>query len=441
MTNNFSSDQLVRFARTVVDAVRTPTVVIDGSLSVQAANAQFARLVEQVTLTGKQLLELNDGALDKPSLRDALERVLPASKAFDDVEVSVTDSEVLLVSGKALPTEGEDELIVLALESVDTEQRTADALGSDWLFRAIVDSVHVPMLAISFTHDVRFANTAFFRTFRVSADDILGRPLHELGTGQWDIVRLRELLQRVPLDDTTFEGFEVEYDFPELGNRIMVLNGRRIDHLRLMLLSFEDVTESRQESNLQDARISELAHAIKNLFAMVQALAHQTSAPDVEAYRDALLGRVKALAMSHGVLLERDWQQGDLRKLLTGLLLPHLDGTEDRIEIDGDDVMLSKEQTTAMGLIANELATNATKYGALSTPSGRVSVTWAVKDDRLLLNWNEEGGPPVEGDPESGFGSYLIEQLGKNQLKGTVEPIYDAGGLRVRLEFPLANRA
>jgi len=441
MSDRFTNDQLARFSRTVVDAIHTPTVVIDHAGSIQAANRALAELIgETGVLTGRSLLQVAGGSLDQPDLREALEQVLPRAMAFDDVAVELPGGSTVFASGKALAAAGSDELVVVAFDRALTDQRTDEAVESDWLFRVVVDTVREPLLVLSYAdHRVQFANSAFFRTFRVSESEVSGQHLPDIGHGQWDIPELRAALDDVLARDTSFERLEVEHDFPEIGHRVMLLNGRRIDHLRLILLAFEDITEQRRARRLEEARLSELAHTIKNLFAMVQALAYQTPAPTPDAYKDAFLGRVKALAVSQGILLESEWQRADLRQLLAGLLLPHLHGHEERIEMSGPAAPLSKDQTSALALVVNELATNAMKYGALSNETGRVMLTWEVGDDRLHLKWRELGGPEVNPEPETGFGTLLIEQLSGQQLGGRAEQTFDPSGLLVQIEFPLST--
>jgi PAS domain S-box-containing protein len=147
----------------------------------------------------------------------------------------------------------------------------------------IVDTMRVPMLVLDSSLRVRSANRSFYQTFRVSKEAIEHQLLHELGSGQWNIPALRELLERVLSQQTTVEGFEVEREFPGIGQKVMLLNARKIwregSHTELILLTMEDVTAQRQAERERDRLTRELERSNEDLTMFAHTAAHDLQTP------------------------------------------------------------------------------------------------------------------------------------------------------------------
>ncbi len=172
------------------------------------------------------------------------------------------------------------------------------------LTESIVDTIRQPLLILHEDLRVQSANRAFYDAFRVERAATEGRLVYELGNGQWDIPRLRELLTEVLPNNEFFEGFEVEHAFEQIGRRVMLLNAQRVDHLQLILLAFEDITERRRAEAENELLIGELNHRVKNLLAVVRALATQGAGGHSAAeYRDTFVGWLDALVRALGDLL------------------------------------------------------------------------------------------------------------------------------------------
>lgn len=200
---------------------------------------------------------------------------------------------------------------------------------------------------------------------------------------------------------------------------------------------------SRDHTELQKARAQqellngELAHRIKNTMSVVQAIAHQTlnKVEDQEAVA-ALGQRLGALASANDVLTRDNWSSASLGDVARSALATF---GEDRFAFSGPDVTIGPRATLALTLMLHELATNAAKYGALSSPSGTVSVTWEIRrhddKDALDLTWVERGGPPAVEPTRRGFGSRII-RMGLSG-SGGVELRYETEGLTMRATAPL----
>lgn len=189
-----------------------------------------------------------------------------------------------------------------------------------------------------------------------------------------------------------------------------------------------DLTERKQAEEFQRLLLNELNHRVKNTLATIQAISWQTlrSARDLPSAREALDRRIHSMAQAHDLLTSRAWTGANL----TDVVKRALDAfTPAQVEIAGISLDVSSKHALALSLALHELATNATKYGALSRPEGHVSVRWRVDQDMLLLDWEEKDGPPVAPPHQKGFGSRLLEQLVIHDLGGDIRLSYDISGV------------
>ena len=190
----------------------------------------------------------------------------------------------------------------------------------------------------------------------------------------------------------------------------------------------------------------ELAHRLKNVLAVVQSVALQTlrNASDMASASQDLSARLVALGTATDVLTGSSWRSADLRALAENVLAPHGELGE-RIVLDGPAVTLQPQVAVAMALALHELATNAAKYGALSTETGCVRLAWVVDgtgpEARFRLTWRERGGPVVSTPTRRGFGSTLIERSLRSYFGGTAATEFRSEGLEFALEARLGDAA
>lgn len=193
----------------------------------------------------------------------------------------------------------------------------------------------------------------------------------------------------------------------------------------------------------QEVLNRELSHRMKNTFAMVQGIVGQTlrTASDVAEARLILEGRLVALGRAHDVLLAGTGETADLRTIVADGLRPHVDPGSDQVHLRGPRIEIGASAALALSLMVHELATNALKYGALSTAAGRIDATWSVDDGAgkpsLRLEWRERGGPEVTPPTRRGFGSRLIERGLTGAAGGKVSMVYDPGGVFCMLDVPV----
>lgn len=203
----------------------------------------------------------------------------------------------------------------------------------------------------------------------------------------------------------------------------------------------EEVTEKRQALDRERLLSREVDHRAKNMLAVVNSIVQLTQPDDVASYREAISGRIQALARTHSLLAGSRWEGSGLTPLLNEELAPFV--REGRVTTNGPDAILSPMATQDFALVLHELATNAAKYGALSSPAGRLVVTWALTPgadgDDLTFDWQEIGGPPVAQPRRRGFGTALLEASVVDHLKGTVDLNWRPDGLSVHIRFPAEN--
>jgi two-component sensor histidine kinase/integral membrane sensor domain MASE1 len=203
----------------------------------------------------------------------------------------------------------------------------------------------------------------------------------------------------------------------------------------------------RNEAMLQQGKerlqlmVAELDHRVKNVLATVNAVAAHTlnASNSMDHFVAALDGRLRSMASTHELLSHKRWRGLTLSDLLRRELAPYR--MSNNSEIDGPEVTLSAEAGQAVAMVLHELATNAAKHGALSTRDGRVSVRWhwplnGNGHDRLVIEWEESGGPSVEVPSKSGFGTSVIGDLIPYELGGRVDLAFARSGLRCRVEIP-----
>nr|WP_302474094.1 HWE histidine kinase domain-containing protein [Roseococcus sp. MDT2-1-1] len=202
--------------------------------------------------------------------------------------------------------------------------------------------------------------------------------------------------------------------------------------LRILTI-LQDVTERRQAEEARALLAGEVDHRAKNALAIVLAAVRLTPRTEMEAYARAIEGRVAALARTHTLLAEARWTGADLQALVEGELAPFLvpsAGPQPRARVSGPELVVAAEAAQTISLLLHELATNATKHGALSVPGGFVEVSWERDDaaSMLRLRWAERNGPPVEKPKRQGFGTQVINRLVEAQRNGMVERHWEPEG-------------
>jgi len=190
--------------------------------------------------------------------------------------------------------------------------------------------------------------------------------------------------------------------------------------------------------------MNELNHRVKNTLATVQSIAAQSfKSGQSRAAREAFEARLFALSKTHDVLTRENWEGADLGDIVEEALSPYRRDHAERYQIVGEPVQLPPRVALSLAMAMHELSTNAAKYGAFSADSGRVTVRWQIvqtrEERRLILEWEEKGGPPVQAPTRKGFGSRLIERGLTRELAGEVGLDYRPEGVVCTIRFPLPS--
>jgi len=214
-----------------------------------------------------------------------------------------------------------------------------------------------------------------------------------------------------------------------------------------------DVEDQRLSEKLRELLLKELDHRVKNLFSIIGGMVSLSarSALTTDDLAGTIRGRIAALARAHALIRLTKPGSGapretTLQDLVLAIVEPYTGAAttfdNSRVVIHGPQVILGNESTTAMALVMHELATNAAKYGALSTLAGHITISWTVTDGRLALTWEEREGPPVPGLPvKEGFGSLLARHSIEGQLHGDLVFAWDAEGLTANLSATVERLA
>jgi PAS domain S-box-containing protein len=210
-----------------------------------------------------------------------------------------------------------------------------------------------------------------------------------------------------------------------------------------LLKIMRDETARHRADQMNQLLIGELNHRVKNTLGVVQAIVRETLRGRVAEtdIRDALDSRLTALARSHDILAQENWEGASLLEVVRRTLKPFVvrGKLEDRVLIEGEDVRLMPAPALSLGMGFHELATNAAKYGALSVSEGIVEVSWTRESEgkeAVRLTWRERNGPAVSPPKQKGFGSRLIERALAYEMNGTAKVDYAPDGLRFEISIP-----
>jgi len=335
--------------------------------------------------------------------------------------------------------DGEGKLVGGINMLVDISQsKQADEIAQR--FAAIVQSTDDAILSINLDRIITSWNSGAERLFGYVAEGVIGQPitilipsdrLHEENT-IIDRIRRGERVDHYETVRRRKDGslIDVSLTVSPLKNA----EGRVIGASKIA----RDISE-RKRSEAQIATLArEAEHRSKNILATVQATAHLTHADTVENFKQALDGRIQALANVHALFAQSRWTGADLRTLAVQELSPYCQGEQGRAHFDGPDVMLEPGTAQIVGVCLHELATNAAKYGALSRPQGHVWIAWSrTSVGRVVLSWTETGGPPVSRPARQGFGTRVMKNMIEVQLKGEMRLEWRQEGLACELSFAM----
>jgi two-component system, chemotaxis family, CheB/CheR fusion protein len=322
----------------------------------------------------------------------------------------------------------------------------------------ILHTVPEPLVILGRELRVQLANQAFYQTFHVPPEETEQRVLYQLGNGQWDIPRLRELLEQIIPQYGEVRDFEVAHEFDTIGLRTMRLNARRLIQDEpsgaLILLAIEDITElKRTHDHLQGAveekelLLRELHHRVKNNLQLVTSLlglqADSLHDPAVQQAFEESQRRIQSMALVHEQVSQSSGfshidMRAYIRRLALGLLQAYAPEGRIGLNIEAEDVTVDIDTAIPCALILTELLANALQHAFTAGQQGEVSITWrADGEDHLLLRVQDTGiGMPPEVDFANmdSLGVTLVQSL-VSQIGGHIQ-VDRAGGTTITIRFP-----
>lgn len=278
----------------------------------------------------------------------------------------------------------------------------------------------------------------------LTIEDIVGRTDDDILTDEGRTAAI--LLKRQALETGTVQDGEVALSFLGGPTRWFDLH---IDPLRDvsgeitgLVGTAVDITHRKEDEAHLRLLLHELTHRSKNLLAVIQAMARQTArhADSLTQFLTQFDARLQALAVSHDLLIEEGWHGASLGGLVQLQLKPLLENRHAQVSIAGPTILLKPEAAQALGMALHELASNASRYGALSVPDGKLAVGWrrvaCADGDSVEFTWTESGGPPVRAPTARRFGRMMIERNLAHAVGGGVKLTFPADGVRCDITIP-----
>ncbi|MGM0489697.1 MAG: CheR family methyltransferase, partial [Planctomycetota bacterium] len=402
---------------------------------------------EQVDRGGQTVDQLEE---ELQSTRRELHEV---SEQYDRlVEDHGTSSEEMLSINEELQSANEElETSKEELQSLNEELNTlndelrrkvqaVEQTNSD--LNNLLASTEIATLFLDMDCRVRWFTPATRQVLRLIPSDV-GRPIRDLAstvTGPRLESEARKVLEKFVPVETEVAG--------EQGRHFIrrMLPYRTADNrVDGVVATFVDITERKKGEQQRERLMHELSHRIKNTLATVQAIVQGLGqrCDSLPEFLVAFESRLAALARAHSILTVPGDERVGLRDLLNRELAPYVGDVSHRVRIEGDELTLARDSAIAMELVFHELVTNATKYGALSNDTGTVTVRCehgaGADGAPTRIEWVESGGPPIESQSESGFGSLLIRSSVSHDLGGAVDMRFEPHGLHCTIAFPLTH--
>lgn len=425
--------------RTFIEVMDTGAAAVDEAGRVLYANATFADLVNAAA-QGRTLAELL--AADPADVAALLSCDTLPRTTLQVTQYGPGGARYLVVASKPLQI-GTVAGHAVTLSDVTDRVRTARAEQNARTAQGILASVNEAVLVCDADGIVTRGNAASRALY---AADPVGRPFARIvplvpasDTGLADSAAILDRAMTGP----PVQGMEVFA--PEApGAKDFLLSAAP---LRMgegaasgCVVTMVDLTQRKAAERQQLLLMNELDHRVKNALAMVIAITRRTirTAGDLATFEKTFTDRVRALAATHNLLAKNAWKGLTVQNVVVAELSPFMDMRGQRITTEGLEPLISAEAAVAIGLVFHELATNAVKYGALSTDSGRIAIRALAPgaDGALTLEWRETGGPPVQKPARGGFGETVITQSLAFAPGGGAVLVYDPAGVICTLTIP-----
>jgi PAS domain S-box-containing protein len=337
--------------------------------------------------------------------------------------------------------------VAITFTDVTERVRTEAAEQSERAARAVIASANEAVLVCDRNGVVTHANVA---AHAVCDGDPLGMSFAEAvplvfpnATG---LMQSEDIVQ-MAIQGTAVQGVEaVAPKAPKVKDYLVSAAPLQIgnDAISGCVVTMVDLSQRKAAEKQQLLLMRELDHRVKNTLALVLSISSRTLHHEdtLEGFQKAFTGRIQALAATHNLLAENSWTDLTIEDVVQSELAPFTSGAAGRLVTRNLGRLMAPRAAIAFGLVIHELATNATKYGALSVPGGRVSIQplpLVEGDERFVVEWREEGGPPVKPPTRKGFGQTVIARSLQYSTSGGTEVEFAPEGLICRVSLPLED--
>jgi PAS domain S-box-containing protein len=336
----------------------------------------------------------------------------------------------------------------VSFDVTDRKRAEEELRESEARFRAIFEQANDFLVTTTLDNEITSVNPAVIEAIGYPADEIIGRSINDFMDPDQFALSMDAFNRKLEHGGST-----------RLTVKVRARDGRELIWEVNSQLSLDeqgrpvalhaiarDMTEAKRAEAHLRLLVDELNHRVKNTLAIVQGIAQQSFKDDVppRQARAAFEGRLAALSEAHNLLTREHWSVVSMRQIIDDALRPH-GGESGRFTLDGPDLTILPKTAISLALAIHELATNAVKHGALSRPEGQVTIIWRrVREGgpaRLILTWQEQGGPPVTIPTRRGFGTRMIERGLAAELGGTVTIDFRPEGLVCTVDAPLPEGA
>lgn len=375
------------------------------------------------------------------AVRDEMETHLEENKSATEEYQSV--NEELQSTNEELETAKEEmQSVNEELQTINSEMNAKNDMltqtNSD--LQNLLDSTHIATIFLDQAMRIRNFTPVVTELFPLRYSD-LGRSINDF-------------VSHLDYDELRQDVLDVQRKLTNVEREVTLADGSATFIVRIrpyrtvknvidgVVLTFNDITARKQQENHLDFLMREMSHRTNNLLAVIQAMAQQTGRRS-DNYKDFTArfnDRVQGLAYSNRLLVQRDWRGADVDELVRAQTAPFIEPGLHRLVAEGPSVMLTVPAVQAVGLALHELATNASKYGALSAPEGSVHVRWELYEGKnepcFRLVWQERDGPPVKQPKRKGFGSMVLDEMTMRALDAETKIEFLPDGVRWTLASP-----
>jgi PAS domain S-box-containing protein len=420
-------------------------IYLDRDLRVRRLTSAIAKTFNLLEQDIGRPIEHITARFHQPDLLDDIREVLRGAPPCEH-EIIVGAQAFLL---RILPYQfgGETAGVVIAMIDITARKHAEDALRiSETRLSTIVQTAVDAIVVINAQGIVQSFNPSVERIFGYSSDEVVGQNVSIL------------MPEKIAAAHDSYIQSYLETGVGKIINTGREVEGRRKDgtiiQIDLALTEWtlegrryftgimRDISARKEREQHVRLIMRELSHRTKNVLAVVQAMAWQTArtTDDAQEFKERLSQRVEALSRSIDLLVRHEWEGVGVEELVRNQLAPFLDEDCHQLEIDGPPLILEPNGAQDLGLVLHELATNASKYGALSTPTGRIVVGWKIEsgpdnsEPLFQMRWSEEGGPPVLPPTRTGFGGTVIRDIMVKSHHANIDVNFAPEGLTWRLE-------